>query len=325
MIAREDLFDRSLDIRSRLLLPLNESHEADSFVLHDIEADLQQLRYVPRPDDPIDELHMLYLARCRLIQLDNYRIVAFLGAGQKGSVFRAIDTKDGSQVAIKLLVFPRNEEEIFRFRQEPEILRKLDHPCIIEALTGVQKSDYLAADWFAMELVKDAVTVETIMKSDANQTFPKVMARACEGLQHAHDNGVVHRDIQPKNILIDKDGNAKILDFGCAHFRSLEMTFRPIGTLTTSAPEVFDNPKYLTGKADVFSIGTMLFRWRYGEWPFYSDSFSEVIEKLRGDDVRIPKKGWAPFEDLLGRTLTRDPEKRVTAGGLAAGLSALVT
>jgi serine/threonine protein kinase len=320
---RDELFDRVLALRGQLLekgLRTELRHAIETEVF-DLESDLGQLRRLPSKHDPMDELHLLYLARCRVINLGDIAIQSFLGAGQRGAVFKARHNTQGIDVAVKMLLFPRNDEEIFRFKQESTILSALDHKAIVKCLAGFSRSSYLGVGWFAMEFVEDAKEFSYFFKNGPRDNSAlAALATACEGLEHAHSKDIIHRDVQPRNILVDKNGNAKILDFGCAQLSSHEHTFRPLGTLTTSAPEIFDDPRTVTSKADIFSVGTILYRWYYQKWPFFASSYGDAIRQLQETSPEYQELDSPDLEQLLKQVLRREPKERPTASGLAIEL-----
>jgi len=286
----------------------------------DLERDIERLANIPESKDQIAETHIRFLARCRLLNVGPYRINAFVGAGQCGAVYKAQDCSSAEECVVKLLCFPRSEDEQNRFAQEGNVLYRLQHETIVKALTPTQTIEYVPVQWFAMEYISNAQTLGRFSSTVSLATTVKVLAQVCEGLAYAHAQGVIHRDLHLDNILI-KDGKPKILDFGSAKVSSPEdllATFRPLGTLRTCSPEKFQGEK-IDGKSDVFSIGCIMYYCATKRWPFFSRTFGDLMRKLLSGEFESGGKG--PFWGCVAKTLSVDPDLRPAAAELAVRLA----
>ena len=253
-----------------------------------------------------------------------YEIFALIGAGGMGEVYRARDTKLGRDVALKVLPesFSRDPERMARFEREAHVLASLNHPNIA-TVYGFE------AGAIGMELVEGPTLAERIggrpMQLDEALPIAKQIA---EGLEYAHEKGVVHRDLKPANVKLTADGNVRILDFGLA--KALESPV-PVGnpsispTLVLSATQagvILGTAAYMapeqvmrnetSPRSDLFSLGVMLHEMIAGERPFAGESefatMQSVIREaparvgqLRADTIRL-----GPVLRLARRDARRD-------------------
>lgn len=289
--------------------------------IRDLEADLARLRPVPEPSDPVQEMHLRILARCRLLELDEYRITGFIGAGQCGTVYRAVShTVRDQAVALKILFFPKSDEELSRFQNEARILHQLRHDAIVRGLTIARGDPSLPISWYAMELVAPATTLDQLRTKVSTDRVLNIVADACEALGYAHARGVVHRDLHPENILITSDGRTKVLDFGAARSQQSNLTFRPVGSLRTCSPEKLERPDCVGGGSDIFSIGCILYYITKGTWPFGGKDFGEKVDRLRACESP-PLAGLdLNLAECIRVALSKDPEARQPAERLAVEL-----
>ncbi len=150
-----------------------------------------------------------------------YEIIALLGAGGMGEVYRARDSKLGRDVAIKVLpdLFVDDPERVGRFQREAQVLASLNHPHIA-GIYGLEQSG--ATRFLAMELVEGeslAEHIEGLRAKGSGLTVAEAIAIArqiAEALEAAHEKGIIHRDLKPANIMLTADGRVKVLDFGLA-------------------------------------------------------------------------------------------------------------
>lgn len=322
MESRRDIMQRAYALRGAALLITDKAQAVERERLRRsadaLIGDLARLRETPESTDMIEELHLRFLARCRLVRLGEYCIVGFVGAGRCGAVYRAIPIgAAGPPVALKVLMSPRNEEEMDRFRIEGAVLRRLDHPAIVRGLTETQGVEFLPVLWYAMELVENALTLESYFARSPLKDKLGVLAQVCSALQYAHDEEVVHRDLHTENVLVDRSGQPRILDFGSAKHGATAATFKPIGALKTSAPEKLDNPASVTGKSDVFSVGCMLYYACTGNWPFWERTYGDCVRRIAACDYRMPDDLDPRLEECLAASLVLSEHDRQTAGGLS--------
>jgi serine/threonine protein kinase len=290
----------------------------------EILSDLHRLRRLPESKNSIEELYLRFLARCRLLVIDKYHINGFIGAGSCGAVFRAFHlSQPKAQIALKILFFPRNNDEVRRFEKEGDLLHSFNCSHIVRGLSGSRRMPFLPISWYAMELVDNAQTLDQFAMTSKWSDVLWALALACEGLEYAHSRLVVHRDLHFENIMVLADNSIRILDFGSAHHRFSDATFRPMGWLQTCAPEAFFDPKSVTGQADIFSIGTMLYKLVNDSWPFHSASFGELVKKMETCSIGPVNSEWKELNNLVTLCLSRDPAMRPNAGKLAADLRTL--
>ena len=236
----------------------------------------------------------------------NLEIVSLLGHGGMGAVYLARQTSLDRIVALKVLSNSLAEDPSFteRFAREAKTLAKLTHPNIVTVFDSGQAGD---ASYLVMEFVdgvnlRDAIAAHEI---DASRALA-IVQQICDALQHAHDANVIHRDIKPENILIDRNGHVKIADFGLAKLLqpqpeqySLSGTRQVLGTRNYMAPEQIEKPESVDHRADLYSLGVVLYELLTGELPI--GRFAPPSDKS-GCGKRL--------DDLVMRTLEKDPSQR---------------
>ena len=261
-------------------------------------------------------------------RLGAYQIVAPLGAGGMGEVYRARDPKLGRDVAIKVLpsALVNDPERLARFDREARLLAALTHPHIA-AIYSVEESGGLRA--LVLELV-EGTTLEERLKAEAPVGLPMadVLAFAsqiADALDAAHERGIVHRDLKPANIMITPEGAVKILDFGLAKAATAEssMTVSPTsivptaaGTLLGTAP--YMSPEQARGKpvdkrADIWAFGCVLYEMLSGRRAFAGDTSTDAIVAIIERDPdwhSLPQNTPAPIVRVLRRCLVKDRRHR---------------
>ncbi len=262
-------------------------------------------------------------------QLGPFRIESLLGAGGMGEVYRAYDTKLHRAVAIKVLpdFFAQRPDRLARFDEEARALAALNHPHI-GAIYGLEESAGVAA--LVLELVEGSTLAERLAAGPLPfDEVVRIARQLAEGLEAAHDRGIVHRDFKPANIKFTPDGNVKILDFGLAKTAGS----RPGAALTPSTTSPRDatqfgvvlgtvgymSPEQARGQAvdkrtDIWAFGCVLFEMCAHQPPFAgattSDAQAAVI--VREPDWELLRAGTpANLVRLLRRCLTKDPKLRL--------------
>jgi eukaryotic-like serine/threonine-protein kinase len=252
-----------------------------------------------------------------LDQIGPYRIVRRLGKGGMGTVFQAAHVETGQSAAVKLLAPNLAEVEGFRdrFEAEVETLRKLNHPNIVR-LFGFGEQDRQL--FYAMELIAGSSLEEELAKGrrfDWREVV-RIAVDVCKALRHAHDRGIVHRDIKPGNILLSAEGQVKIADFGIARlFGNSKLTIAGaiIGTAEYMAPEQAAG-KPVEPRADLYSLGAVMYVLLARRPLFKGKSAKEVIHKqqyeipepLRHFNPDVPEE----LERLIAGLLEKEPERR---------------
>jgi len=272
-------------------------------------------------------------------KLGPYEILAPLGAGGMGEVYRARDTRLERSVAIKILpaAFSSDAERLQRFQQEARVLSSLNHPNLL-AIFDVGMQDGLHY------LVSELLEGESLRQRLSNGPLPvrKAMdygVQVANGLANAHEQGIVHRDLKPENIFITKDGRAKILDFGLAK-QSEEETANGatlagpatqsgvvLGTAGYMSPEQVRGKK-ADARSDIFSFGAVLYEMLAGQRAFHGDSSIETMNAILKDDpaeISTKNKNISPAtEKMIRRCLEKAPEERFqSARDLSFALDAL--
>jgi tRNA A-37 threonylcarbamoyl transferase component Bud32 len=225
-----------------------------------------------------------------LAEHPRYRLLWPLGAGGMGSVWLAEHRVMGRRVALKVirpehLARPGAAE---RFRREAHAAARLQHPGIVAAHDAEQAG---GLHFLVMEYVEGVSLAEHLARAG-----PLPVAEACRiardaalALQHAHERGMVHRDVKPHNLMLTPDGRAKVLDFGLAAFaagegpdRGLTAANMVVGTPDYIAPEQAENPRAADGRSDVYSLGCTLYQMLTGRVPFPGDSALAKLDAHRG-------------------------------------------
>ncbi|PQO30634.1 hypothetical protein C5Y96_14285 [Blastopirellula marina] len=261
-----------------------------------------------------------------------YRLEATIGSGGMGTVYRGIDERTGDKAAIKVLPshLSHNEGLRERFQREIETLLQLKHPNIVR-LFGFGEED--GELFYAMELVDGRSLAEVIVKTPIKswRTVVRYALAIASGLRQAHDMGIVHRDIKPANVLITRDDKVKILDFGIARLfgaTGVTMAGGIVGTADYMAPEQAFG-EGVTPKADLYSLGALMYAMLARQPPFRGNSVTEILDKLRYNEPipidRLVEALPNDLSQLITQLLDKNPENRVpTARALCRRLEALL-
>ncbi|HWQ39117.1 MAG TPA: serine/threonine-protein kinase [Burkholderiales bacterium] len=236
--------------------------------------------------------------------LGRYEILAELGQGAMGTVYKARDPLLDRIVAIKTvnLMLPKDEvaEYEARFYQEAKAAGQLSHPNIV-TIYDIGKSEKLA--YMAMELL-EGQELRKILASGASIPVPQALdiaAQVADGLQYAHERGIIHRDIKPANIMVLKDGQVKITDFGIARMRNNEvktMTGMILGSPKYMSPEQVSGKRADT-RSDIFSLGVVLYEMLTGTSPFVADNIHGVMYQTLNFTPPAPKTLNPELPDVL--------------------------
>jgi len=266
-----------------------------------------------------------------------YEIIAPLGAGGMGEVYRARDTRLDRDVAIKALpdAFAQDPERLARFEREARVLASLNHPNIA-TIHGVEESAGVRA--LVMELVEGATLAERLDRGPLGlRETLAVGAQIAEALEAAHEKGVVHRDLKPANIKLTDEGKVKVLDFGLAKALGGDPTSTSASTsasaagksptLTVGSTEAgmilgtagYMSPEQARGRpvdrrADIWAFGTMLYEMLGGRRLFEGETVSDTLAAVLRQDVdwsRLPPDTPAALRTLLRHCLDRDPRNRL--------------
>lgn len=209
----------------------------------------------------------------RLLPAGEYTVECFIGQGGMGAVYKGLQMPLRRPVAIKILQRGTGLEYDFeeRFRREAYAMAALTHPNIVHVYDcGNAGPNYL---YITMELVEGGDLSKLIKEGPLPQEqVTHIVAQICEGLQFAHDHGIVHRDIKPANIMLTGNGRVKVADFGLAkkfdaHSSFMTKTGLGMGTPDYAAPEQYENSADLDHRADIYALGVMMYQMLTGKLP----------------------------------------------------------
>lgn len=221
-----------------------------------------------------------------------YRVDEFLGGGGFGKVYKAWDEQLQRPVAVKLMLprsIPAENEEAFL--AEARTVAQLDHPCIVPVYDSGQANN---GEYFVVSKLIDGSDLASQIKSNPPSWSEAVaiVASIAEALHYAHTQGLVHRDVKPANILIDRQGRAYLADFGIA-LRDEELGEGPqyIGTFGYMSPEqVSGQGHHVDGRSDVFSLGVVLYELLTGKRPFRSSDPVDLMEQISSMEAKPPRQ-----------------------------------
>jgi predicted Ser/Thr protein kinase len=258
-----------------------------------------------RPALPIDPPPVEALAPL----FPQLEVVALVGAGGMGIVYRARQVHLDRPVALKLLPVAADDDPAFaeRFAREARALARLNHPNIVTVYDFGRAGDYfyLLMEFVAGVNLRQAMRAGRLTPGQALAVVPQV----CDALQYAHDQDVIHRDIKPENILLDPEGRVKIVDFGLAKLLlrggavtdyTLTQSQVAIGTPHYMAPEQHERPGEVDHRADIYSLGVVFYEMLTGELPL--GRFAAPSHKSSAVDARL--------DDVVFKTLEKEPGRR---------------
>jgi predicted ATPase len=271
----------------------------------------------------------------------HFKIEQKLGQGGMGEVYRALDTKLGRRVAIKILPpsTTSNPDAAQRFREEARLASALNHPNVVTIYSVDRAEGY---EFIVMELVEGETLLARLHRQPLD--YPDLLdlgVQISEALAAAHAVGLVHRDIKSANILITKEGRAKVLDFGLAKRVVAAVEDADVGATVldlTRSGVVMGTPAYMSpeqtrgdpvdARSDLFSLAIVLYEGATGRLPFAGPSALAIMHEIATADP-VPASRAAPayppeFDLVLGRAMAKDPDERyATARELADALRGL--
>ncbi|HEY1733117.1 MAG TPA: serine/threonine-protein kinase, partial [Acidimicrobiales bacterium] len=255
-----------------------------------------------------------------------YRLVSALGTGASAHVFLAEDVSLQRRVAVKVLQPGLAHDESFlkRFRAEARSVASLNHPNILRVFDWGEDADgpYLVLEYLHGGSLRDVLDRQFRL---SHAQAARIGAEAAQGLAYAHARGLVHRDVKPANMLFDEEGRVRIADFGVARALAEAAWTEPagamVGTARYASPEQAEGHP-VDGRADVYSLGLVLYESLTGEVPFVTDTtVGTLMARVGATLPRHPALG--PLDDVLARATASTVEDRIDAARMGALLEAV--
>lgn len=273
-----------------------------------------------------------------------YRIIDVVGRGGMGVVYRAEQDNPRRTVALKVIRPGSDSAEMRRrFAREAQVLAWLQHPGIAQIYAaGTAHTSLGYQPYFALEFVDgESLTAYVHDRSLDHRRRLELLARVCDAVHHAHQKGVIHRDLKPGNILVDNTGQPKILDFGVARLTDADLRLTTlqttagqlIGTLAYMSPEQIDgDPQHLDIRADVYALGVMLYELLTGKMPIDINQMSlpaaaRTLAERQPTPMRQCNRALdSDLETIAGKALDKQKEQRYpSAQALAADIRAYLS
>ncbi|HEY6929457.1 MAG TPA: serine/threonine-protein kinase, partial [Thermoanaerobaculia bacterium] len=262
-------------------------------------------------------------------KLGPYEILAPIGAGGMGEVYKARDAKLGRDIAIKVLPAQTSADPVRRqrFEQEARAASALNHPNIL-TIYDIDSAD--GALYIAMELIEGKTVRDLVVSEEPLPTrkLLDVAVQTAEGLAKAHSAGIVHRDLKPENLMVSKDGYVKILDFGLAKLTEPESEgvsalptaiAQPTEPGTVMGTAGYMSPEQASGhsldfRSDQFSLGAILYEMATGKRAFHRKTAAETLVAIIREEpeplAQVAPKAPVPVRWIIERCLAKDPEER---------------
>jgi serine/threonine-protein kinase len=262
--------------------------------------------------------------------LSHYKVIEKIGQGGMGEVYRAEDTNLSREVAIKVLPeqFTKDPQRLARFEREAKLLASLNHPNIA-AIYGLEKAD--GVRFLALELVEGETLAERVAKGPVpvEETL-EICRQIAEGVEAAHEKGVIHRDLKPANVKVTPEGKVKILDFGLAKAFEGQVPIADISQSPTLTEEMtragvimgtaaYMSPEQAKGKvvdkrADIFAFGAILYELLTGRRAFEGETITETLGAIihkEPDWATLPENTPSIIQVLLRQCLQKNPDSRL--------------
>lgn len=246
-----------------------------------------------------------------------YEITELIGVGGMADVYKAMDVMEDRTVAVKILKpeFAENEEFLRRFRNESKAIAVLSHPNIVKIydVGFTDEIQFIVMEYIDGITLKEFIERQGILKWKDALHFITQILRA---LQHAHDKGIVHRDIKPQNIMLFTDGTIKVMDFGIARFSRIDgktLSDKTIGSVHYISPEQARGDM-TDERSDIYSVGVMLYEMLTGKKPFDGDNPVAIALKHMQEEA-VPPREIMPaipeaLEEIVIHAMEREPARR---------------
>ncbi len=253
-------------------------------------------------------------------KIGKYKIQCILGKGGMGIVYRALDPDIERDVAIKTIRFDTltdgtaKDDLMARFIREARAAGKLAHPNIITVYDVGKEKDIT---YIVMQYI-EGQSLQALIDSGkrfSSQEISEIMRPIGDSLDYAHANGIIHRDIKPGNIMIDRSGKPFLADFGVARIETSTMTQAgtTVGTLSYMSPEQIQG-QTVDGRADIFALGVILYELLSGKKPFFGDNISTIVYKIVHEEpqriTEVNQDLPRGYELVIKKALAKNPEDR---------------
>jgi non-specific serine/threonine protein kinase/serine/threonine-protein kinase len=271
-----------------------------------------------------------------------YHVIRLIGEGGMGTVYEAEQEYPHRTVALKVIKPGMASPALLRrFEQEAEALGRLQHPGIAQIYdAGTAETSFGRQPYFAMEFIRGESLRDYVDRKHLNTRLRlELMAKVCDAVHHAHQRGLIHRDLKPGNILVDETGQPKILDFGVArltdrdsHATSQTDVGQLIGTLAYMSPEqVLADPLELDTRSDVYALGVILYELLAARLPYnIGNKLHEALHAIQEEDparLSSVNRGYkGDVETIVAKALEKDKSRRYSsAAELAADIRRFLT
>ncbi|XP_058442355.1 sperm motility kinase 2B-like [Marmota monax] len=240
---------------------------------------------------------------------DQYEVLRDIGHGGFGQIKLARHCLTGAQVAVKVL---QKKGQKLQVLSEPDMMRSLEHPNIIQLFQVVEtrRNIYLVMEHADGGQLLDQIPLGGMQEEEARRLFREVVC----AVAYCHDKGMVHRDLKPKNIMLDAKGHIKLIDFGFSTWVTPGQKLKESwGTLSYIAPEIIQRKAYEGPPVDIWSLGVTLYFMLTGKLPFMGSTRKETMRQIVLGLYRDPPHVSLAAQMLIYQMLTLDPRKRPTA------------